>query len=240
MSNSLKNIEDVDDDLFISKKPQSYIFADKKAQDLVEKTNKSMLNSRILVEEAEKAGQHTLESLSIQRETLEKAENNLDSINTMTRYTQKQLKGMRGWLGGFRSIFGGNSNQPVPTLPSSSNPGGMTKSATMSQLPSSSSNYASGPSARSDRSNVASSSRDVESIQARATNHQEAVPQDDFEANLSEVGFGISKLKEMALRLGDEIGDQNEMLDRITEKSERAGDSIKHQNRQVQQLLKKG
>lgn len=223
MNSSTKNIEDVDDDLFMSKKPQDYIFAEKKVMDISERTNRMMLNSKIIVEETQQIGQSTLENLSTQRETLERVENDLDSINTMTRATQKHLNNMKSFFGGIRSIFGSSNNQAAssqPTVPKTK-PASIPKSASMSQV-------APGPSTTRQ---ALASAEPVSSVRKE--------PADEFEANLSELGFGLGMLKEMAMKLGDEIGDQNEMLDRITDKSERAGDSVKHQNRQIQQLLKK-
>lgn len=231
-----KDIDDVDDDLFISKRPQNYIFADKKANDIHERTSKMMLNTRSLVQESEAVGQSTLEMLSSQRETLERVENDLDSINTMNRTTQKHLNNMRSFFGGIKSLFSSsNSNATTPVVPSTTNR--MPRSATLSHVPSGSSSGASSSSTGSKLAPIPSIAEPVgRGLLTRAESEQ---PADEYEAGLSEIGFGLSRLKEMAMKLGDEIGDQNEMLDRITDKSERAGDSIMHQNRQMQQLLKK-
>lgn len=232
MSNNLKDLDDVDDDLFISKRPKNYIFAEtKKANDINEKTSKMLLNSRSLIQETESIGQSTLENLSAQRETLERVEDDLDNINSMTRATQKHLNNMRSFFGGIKSLFGSNNNAASTAPAIVANTRGVPRSATIAQMSTSisASSCADGPSSSSDqtyRNKVVPDNKDK--------------PDDEFDANLSELGFGLGRLKEMASKLGDEIGDQNEMLDRITQKSERAGDSIKHQNRQMQQLVKKG
>lgn len=224
---SNKDIDDIDDDLFISRKPQNYIFADKKANDIHERTSKMMQNTRSLVQESELIGQSTLENLSSQRETLERVENDLDSINSMTRSTQKHLNNMRSWIGGIKSIFSSSNSSSTaqPIVPDTR--GGIPRSATIASMP----------------SNVvpasSSSSQAVSNSIPSAGKMAQINEEDAFEANLSEIGFGLGRLKEMAAKLGDEIEDQNGLLDRITDKSERAGDSIKHQNRQMQQLLKK-
>lgn len=223
---SNKDIDDIDDDMFISRKPQNYIFADKKANDINERTSKMMQNTRNLVQESELIGQSTLENLSSQRETLERVENDLDSINLMTRSTQKHLNNMRSWIGGIKSLFSSSnsSNTTQQIVPSTR--GGIPRSATIASMPSST------PAS-------SSSSQAVLNYIPSAGQMARINEEDPFEANLSEIGFGLGRLKEMASKLGDEIEDQNGMLDRITDKSERAGDSVKHQNRQMQQLLKK-
>lgn len=236
MSHNLKDLDDVDDDLFISKKPQNYIFDDKKANDINERTSKMILNTRSLVQESESVGQSTLEMLSSQRETLERVENDLDSINAMNRSTQKHLNSMRSFFGGIKSLFSSSnstSQATAPIVPSTRS--GLPRSATLADVPSS---RLMNPGSSSGNSH-SGSFRDGASKVAQPLSVNEK-PTDEFDANLSEIGFGLGRLKEMAMKLGDEIGDQNEMLDRITDKSERAGDSIKHQNRQMQQLLKKG
>lgn len=238
MNSNVKDIDDVDDDLFISKKPQNYIFADKKANDINDRTSKILLNTRSLVQESEMVGQSTLEQLSSQRETLERVENDLDSINTTTRATQKHLNNMRSFFGGIRSLFSSSNSNTAPSAIVPTTTSGIPKSATLANVPSA--------------ANSSGASSNIQSgVQKKASFHTSSAsnqigrgasldnPEDEFEANLSEIGFGLGRLKDMAMKLGDEIGDQNEILDRITDKSERAGDSIKLQNRQMQQLLKK-
>lgn len=245
MSNNIKDIEDVDDDTFISKQPKNYIFAEtKKAADINERTSRMLLNSRTIVQETESIGQSTLENLSAQRETLERVEDDLDNINSMTRSTQKHLNNMRSFFGGIKSLFS-NSNSTNTQPPAIvANSRGVPKSATIAQISSSTTNNASNISTSSSSTNPNNSAlnqqRNSAVYPSQVIIDKRDKPDDEFEANLSEIGFGLGRLKEMAMKLGDEIGDQNEMLDRITDKSERAGDSIKHQSRQMQQLLKKG
>jgi len=238
MNHSIKDIDDVDDDLFVSKKPQNYIFADKKAADITERTTKILANTRSIVQESEQIGQSTLENLASQRETLERVENDLDHINAMTRATQKNLNNMRSFFGGIKSLFGyggsASANQAAlcnsKLTPSSSFVGSSTSTPASSMVRGTSSGNIS-------KSTVVD--KQVPLKTSPLLTQPEEKPVDEFDANLSEIGFGLGRLKEMAMKLGDEIGDQNVMLDRITDKSERAGDSVKHQNRQIQQLLKK-
>lgn len=210
--------DDVDDDLFLKKRPQDYIFEQKS------KTKDRLLNSRALVQESEQIGQSALQELSSQRETLQRAENDLDKINFMTRYTQKNLNHMKSFFGGIRGLFSGGPmpiNPPIASIKPSS---GVSPSAVAPPA------LKSIAAPTSSQSNLSSASR---------PSRVDVNKDDDLEGDLSELGFGLGRLKEMASKLGDEIEDQNEMLDRITSKSERAGDSIKIQNRQINQLLKK-
>lgn len=241
MGDVTKDIEDVDDELFISKKPQNYIFADKKAQDISDRTTKILNNTRSVVQETEQVGQSTLEMLSSQRETLERVENDLDNINTISRATQKHLNNMRSIFGGIKSLFSNNNSNTSTTI--SNSRVGLPRSNTMHSVPSdipAKQSTSATQVGNTSRPVYTPSSSSTVGLQQSSANRSSQPVVDDFEANLSELGFGLGRLKEMATKLGDEIGDHNDMLDRITEKSERAGDSIKHQNRQIQQLLKKG
>lgn len=236
MNNSNRDIDDVDDDTFISKKSKNYIFAEKKAADLNERTTRMLTNTRTIVQETEQVGQSTLENLSVQREALERVENDLDNINVMTRATQKHLTNMKSFFGGIKSLFSSSSNANVagqPVVPGA-RAMAMPRSKTLADVPS---NIPATSSGSRPGSNFPKESQITNDNAPISTSSQ--TNDDEFEANLSEIGFGLGRLKEMAMKLGDEIGDQNDMLDRITDKSERAGDSVKHQNRQIQQLLKK-
>lgn len=242
MNNSnVREIEDVDDDMFISRKPKNYIFAEaKKATEIQEQTSQRLLNSRSIIAETEKIGQSTLENLNSQKETLERVEDDLDNINSMTRATQKHLKNMRSFFGGFKSIFSSSNNSASTNPAIVANTRGIPKSATIAQISSATNPSSSSTSAATNSAINAASSRADQTYRDQTVPDKRDKPDDEFEANLSELGFGLGRLKEMAMQLGDEIGDQNEMLDRITQKSERAGDSIKNQNRQMQQIIKKG
>lgn len=207
--------DDVDDDLFLKKRSQNYIF-DKKTKD-------RLLNSRALVQESEQIAQSTLEQLSSQRETLERVEDDLDNINFMTRSTQKHLNNMKSIWGWVRGSF---SSTPAPIAPITSS-GGPSGSGRIPRSVSSG--------GLSLPANSQTAQNTTPRLPRLATNAD-----DELEEDLSELGYGLGRLKEMASKLGDEIEDHNEIIDRITSKSERAGDSIKIQNRQMNQLLKKG
>lgn len=50
---------------------------------------------------------------------------------------------------------------------------------------------------------------------------------------------GMSRLKGLAVGLGDEIERQNEQLDRINVKADRTDELLTHQNSQMRKILKK-
>jgi synaptosomal-associated protein 29 len=57
--------------------------------------------------------------------------------------------------------------------------------------------------------------------------------------NLEDMCFSLTRLKGLAEGLGDEIDAQNEMLDRLTDKTDKADFSIMRQNKDMNKLLKK-
>lgn len=233
-----KELEDVDDDLFISRKPQNYIFDETK-----DETARSLVNCKNLLYESEVAGRSALENLSIQREALERTESNLDTINAINRVTQKHLKNMRSFWGGVRSLFvdsskDGQIKNDVKSLP---------KSATLAHLPNGSA-YITSPEPTAGLSNMKDDYR-APSSSASASFQNSAIkenshrltkePIDEYDSHLEDLGVGLGTLKSLAARLGEELEEQNNMLDRIGDKTDRVDDSIKHQNRHVRELLKK-
>jgi len=70
-----------------------------------ERTLDTAKRSLSLLYETESTGYDSARNLAEQREKLENTEKNLDSINAMTRQTQKHLNVMKSWFGGFKSMF---------------------------------------------------------------------------------------------------------------------------------------
>lgn len=230
-------MEEIDDDLFVSKKPKNYIFAEK-ADQIRDQTNTSLKNSIRALHESVSTGTGTLSTLAEQREQLERAEAGLDSINATTRVTQKHLNSMNSFKSFFAGVFSKKSSDASTKTPSVQQFAPIPKSATVANIQNLSSQY---PNAAD---NIARKSRDVytasSSIRGLTTNQQKSdTMEDEIENNLCEISDSLSLVKQLALNLGNEIEDQNNMLGRIGEKSERANDSINHQNRQINQILKK-
>ena len=56
---------------------------------------------------------------------------------------------------------------------------------------------------------------------------------------VEQMSSGVSRLKGLAVNLGDEISAQNDQLERIAPKVERADTKIRDQNRQMRHILGK-
>lgn len=218
-----------------------------------ERTLQSAKNSLGLVYEAEKVGITTAEELVRQGEKLSTIDANLDAMNSTMRVTQKHLTSMKSMFGGLKNYFSGKpaetaagpaklpASQSETGISSKPNPYQSKLNQTIDSISNESKNSrphpafarqgitfdddvdgSKQPTARS--SSPASRSKDVDKI---------------LDDNLSDLGLGLSRLKNLALGLGTEIESQDEMLNRIMQKEERAEETMGYQNRQMRQILKK-
>jgi synaptosomal-associated protein 29 len=227
-----------------------------------DRTLQSAKNSLSLVYEAEKVGITTAEELVRQGEKLSHVDAKLDEMNSTMRVTQKHLTSMKSMFGGLKNYFSGKSAETPAAAASTTN------AATNGKLPTSQSEsgISSKPNPYRSKLNETIDSISNESKQSRphpAFARQGIAFEDDdqsqqrstvrssspksrskevdkvLDENLSELGLGLSRLKNLALGLGTEIESQDEMLNRIMQKEERAEETIGYQNRQMKQILKK-
>ncbi|KAH7642369.1 Synaptosomal-associated protein [Dermatophagoides farinae] len=260
---SIPEFEDVDDSTFLNHPRQGskgYILsnnndpsssmADKRLQlfeerrRIEEQTLQSTKNSLGLIYETEKIGVHTAEELLHQREQLDNVNEKLDSINSIMRMSQKHISSMKSMFGGFKNMF--SKNQDPKNLPPV-NTKKISSSASDNKLQHTLENISKNTSVINDSRishkfdvnddmnsrNMPDKTKNLSSYEIRS---QEIDQQ--LDENLSEMGLGISRLKELALGLGTEIDSQNKLLDTIATKSEKAQDTVSNQNRQMNRILK--
>lgn len=60
-----------------------------------------------------------------------------------------------------------------------------------------------------------------------------------IDRNLEDMCTSLTRLKGLAEGLGEEIDSQNEVIDRVTDKTDKADFSITRQNKEMNKLLKK-
>lgn len=53
------------------------------------------------------------------------------------------------------------------------------------------------------------------------------------------MSLGLGRLKNLAIGLNEEIGQQNELIDSIHTKADKADETLEYQNRQIKRILKK-
>lgn len=100
---SLFNDDDVDDDTFLKnsrvKSKDDYLehrqMYEQKRQEIEDRTLNSSQRSIGLLRETEQVGVATATELAKQREQLEKTRNQLDTINTSLKFSQRHLNGIK-------------------------------------------------------------------------------------------------------------------------------------------------
>ncbi|XP_015792793.1 synaptosomal-associated protein 29 [Tetranychus urticae] len=214
-----------------------------------ERTLESSKMSLGALYEAESTGIETAQALVHQREQLENTERNLDTINNMMRQSQKHLNAMKSIFGGFKSMFSKNNdqaNKPTPILP--------VENRTKSVLASNLENIQREATQSSAKNHPALANRGLDtsgfrfddsdgpmsptSPKGHSANRSQVIEQ-QLDRNLDEMGLGLSRLKNLAAGLSQEIDEHNDMLPRIMMKAERAEDTLQYQNRQINLQLRK-
>ena len=258
---SFNEIEDVDDNTFLNHPRQGhsgYILNDNTANNwednrrqillerrqIEDKTLQSTKNSLGLIYETEKVGLSTAEELLHQKEQLNNVNDKLDSINSIMRVSQKHLTSMKSIFGGFKNYFSKNTDQNQVNKRLHTSASENVLQNTINSIKSDDGNVdsqLSHPALKRKGFDAVGfydekTSDDDPNTSAYDLHSKEIDRQLDL--NLEEMGMGISRLKDLAQGLGNEIDSQNQLIDNIATKSERAQDTISNQNRQMKRILK--
>ncbi|CAH2093841.1 unnamed protein product [Euphydryas editha] len=257
-SNLFSNDEDdVDDDTFVNvyraripppqpkPSPSPYIAElERQRQTMLEKqkeieqrTLDSSVRSIGLLRESEQIGIATAEELVRQREQLESTNRRLDEINTNLSYSQKHLNGIKSVFYGFKNYLSGKSDQ-TPSKSQASPSSSISKVGNSSKIDdtihsmsaSGMDHFSNHPSTRLrglDQQTQAEPLSDTQRINKM------------LDANLDEMVTHISRLKGLGMALGEEIEQQNSLIDDIQDKVEDADIKIGQQNKQMNKLLGK-
>lgn len=207
-------------------------------REIEQRTVESSERSIQLLRDSENIGIATAEELARQREALDNTNRRLDEINTNLNYSQKHLNGIKSVFYGIKNYISGKADQPPSRSQASPNsqrdvPSGSRLNDTLDNLgpmPGRGDNFDSHPSTR-----------------LRGMNEQEMMgPVSDsqrvnkiLDDNLDDMVRAITRLKGLGTALGDEIDQQNELIDTIQDKVEGADIKIGKQNKQMNKLLGK-
>ncbi|KAG6446859.1 synaptosomal-associated protein 29 [Manduca sexta] len=256
--NDLFEDDDVDDDTFVNSfrtripppqpasKPYGGHIAELERQrqtmlerqrEIEQRTLDSSARSIGLLRDSETIGIATAEELSRQREQLQNTNKRLDEINTNLNYSQKHLNGIKSVFYGLKNYISGKSDQTPPksqVSPNTRNAGASSSKLddtldSMNQM-TSEERYSSHPSTRL---------RDLNQQQVTAPVTDSQRVNEMLDANLDEMVQAITRLKGLGVALGDEIEQQNELIDTIQDKVENADIKIGKQNKQMNKLLGK-
>ncbi|XP_050308924.1 synaptosomal-associated protein 29 [Anthonomus grandis grandis] len=233
--------DDVDDETFLknSRRPppssssfdaQVQSFQERRRQ-IEENTIRSTQQSLSVLRDSEQIGIATAEELLRQREKLERTDKQLDDINNTLRFSQKHINGIKSVFSSLKNYMSGRSEKSPTT--SSSTPSTVRESTSNPNLENKLQSY--------DRYEGHPTTRlrgeDYESTQTYSSGSKDFSAK--LDANLQEMCDNITRLKGLAGDLGEEIDSQNDLLDRINDKTDRADLNIQRQNKEMMKILKK-
>ncbi|KAK3587646.1 hypothetical protein CHS0354_032854 [Potamilus streckersoni] len=200
--------------------------------------------------ESESMGIATAEELLRQGEQLDNIENKTRSINQSLTTSQKHLNSVKSIFGGIKNWWQGDKEKnPLPASKPEARPSqlrsNIEKSKEAGQHPAlrlRSEDYR-GFYEEDDVSDrrFLQGARKLEEPSTsepilRSVTHSEKEKETD--KNLEMIAGGLTRLKGLAINLGDEIEKQNEQLDRIDPLVERANIKMTDQNKQMRHILK--
>ncbi|CAK5007065.1 unnamed protein product [Meloidogyne enterolobii] len=198
----------------------------------VDSTQRSVMQ----LDSSDKMAESTARNLLEQREKLERAEKNLDEIHTTTQYTQRSLNSLK-------SLFGGMFKNKFSRLPKEKPKDGnsFTSSKSADQLSKIvNSDISSGStSVNNSKSTTLSACGPSlsESSRAQIQGTRWEAMDNQVDQNLDQMSAQLARLRMWGSALGDEVDDQNRMLDRIHTKTERNDAVVRSQEGQMRKLL---
>ncbi|KAL0266290.1 UNVERIFIED_CONTAM: hypothetical protein PYX00_008878 [Menopon gallinae] len=182
-----------------------------------------------LLQESEDIGISTAEELQKQREQLERTDRNLDNINSTLRYTQKKIDGFKSVFSSIKNYLTKKSDSPAVAGVSKDN-----------NVPSADRTFYG-----NERKDVCSPDEHpgkcLKKISLNSEDHTSDLlsVNDTIDRNLDQMCISVKNIKGLALNLGEEIESQNDLIDRIMDKSDRADITLNKQCREMNKLIKK-
>lgn len=229
--------DDIDDETFLKNSRQNnhpsdpyanqaQLFEQRK-KEIEERTLASSHRSLGLLHETEQVGVATAEELAKQREQLENTSKQLDDINSTLRFSQKHLNGLKSVFGGLKNYLSGQKSMEQQQNTARSN-----SSVKVNEIPSKEKpSYETHP--------VARLRGDDGYGYGQQTTSKSSGFNDQLDKNLDAMGSSLSRLKGLATDLNQEIEEQNDLIDNITNKVEDVDLKIGRQNRDMNKLLGK-
>lgn len=173
----------------------------------------SILNS-------EEIGVATAQELIEQGEKLDRAEQRLNDIENLQKDSQKKINTLSSVFGGLKNIFSRRQSQPVQPVSTPVSREAPQSRSTLKQSCQVDSNL----------------NQQLQTTVFDSSSNQ-ALTDNEFNRNLSLMSDGMSRLKNLAQGLNDELRTQNSQLDRMAPRIDRVTDTITNQNRQMNNLL---
>ncbi|CAL8084003.1 unnamed protein product [Calicophoron daubneyi] len=168
---------------------------------------------------SERVGVETAAELSEQGEKLARAERRLDDITELQKDSQRQINSLSSLFGGLKNMFNRKPSQPANPAQEFSHEK-PTRAAESSGLKETLHTNYSTPTLTSYTSEFKAQSERT-----------------DFDRNLSLMSDGMSRLKELAQGMNEELRVQNDRLDRMGPRVENITGTMSKQNQQMNKLL---
>uniref|UniRef100_A0A6M2E5H4 Putative ubisnap n=1 Tax=Amblyomma tuberculatum TaxID=48802 RepID=A0A6M2E5H4_9ACAR len=208
--------------------------------------------------DTEQVGIATAEELAHQGEQLRNVDRKLDTINTNLKVSQKHLNSMKSIFWKHQELLSGVGAVPMPPemwvpllvfgdeeeeRPTTE----LEKTLDKVKQDGSASKPSTHPAFRVrglDTSGFGAGFEDAKedfATPARQAPYKSrtAEVEQKLDSNLAELDSGLGRLKFLAQGLGKELDDQNELLDKLTDKTDLAEGTVVHQNSQIRRILKK-
>ncbi|XP_049942312.1 synaptosomal-associated protein 29 [Schistocerca serialis cubense] len=208
-------------------------------REIEERTLASSNRSITMLRDSEQIGVATAEELLRQREQLERTDKRLDDINATLRFSQKHIQGIKSVMGSLKNYFSGKSNEQPPGSKEKSSIDADNK--TKSPLVDTIDRTRSAPGLVSpvdSHPGLRTRGLTTDTFASADTNDMSDM-QLALDRNLEEMCGSLSRLKGLAAGLGEEIDSQNELLDKITDKTDTADTTLQRQNKDMRRLLGK-
>ncbi|GAB6030325.1 hypothetical protein CHUAL_005993 [Chamberlinius hualienensis] len=215
-------------------------------KEIERRTLESSKRSLGFVHESEQIGISTAENLLRQREQLDNCEKRVTDINSSLRVSQKHLTSIQSIFAGFKSIF--SKTTPVDPSPSSSSAEAKPSSASSSTMMNTSTTLGAAMDSVKSQPNFKPAvhpglklrglddddDEDEAFLRSKPSNGK---VQQQLDENLEDLCMGLSRLKGLAVGLGDEIDEQNDLIDKVMKGAEKADMGIERQNKQMKKIL---
>lgn len=176
-----------------------------------------------MIHESEQIGMNTATELERQREVLEKTKNQLDNIDSTLKESQKDINKMKSFFYRVKYSFG-SKKKVDPTesqVPSSDD---KKKPITLSEEDQDD-RYRNHPTTR------------MRSDPPETSNNNSNSFDQKLSEDLDEISDGLSRLKSLALTLGNEVEASNSLIDDIGTGMQNVDIKIKGQNKEINKML---
>ncbi|XP_037353824.1 synaptosomal-associated protein 29 [Talpa occidentalis] len=190
--------------------------------------------------DSERIGVATSEELVRQRGVLEHTEKMVDKMDQDLKTSQKHINSIKSVFGGlvnyFKSKPAETSTEPNVTLAPPAN--SRLKEAISTSKEHEAEYQASHPNLRklNDSDSIPGGAGSAMSTEAYPKNTYLRAYHQKIDSNLDELSMGLGRLKDIALGMQTEIEEQDDILDRLTNKVDKLDVNIKSTERKVRQL----